>query len=104
MLRVKLGSARCRFLLVSVLGWALLLDATWAEVPASARDAGSAQDIQVITLAGQKQMLAQPGTDAVGARNPDVIIVEYFDYNCPFCKQLVPTLQALLAQDPKIAI
>jgi len=71
-------------------GWALLLDAAWAEVPASARDAGSAQDIQVITLAGQKQMLAQPGTDAVGARNPDVIIVEYFDYNCPFCKQLVP--------------
>ncbi len=49
-------------------------------------------------------MLAKPGTDAVGARDPDVVIVEYFDYNCPFCKQLVPTLQALLAQDPKIAI
>jgi protein-disulfide isomerase len=40
----------------------------------------------------------------VGARHPDVIIVEYFDYNCPYCKKLVPALQALLAQDPKIAI
>jgi protein-disulfide isomerase len=33
-----------------------------------------------------------------------VTIVEYFDYNCPYCKKLVPALQALLAQDPKIAV
>ena len=49
-------------------------------------------------------MLANPGTDPVGARKPDVIIVEYFDYNCPYCKKLVPALHALLAQDPKIAV
>jgi protein-disulfide isomerase len=67
-------------------------------------DAAAAQDIAVITLAGQKQMLAQPGTEPVGARQPDVIIVEYFDYNCPYCKKIVPPLQALLAQDPKIAL
>jgi protein-disulfide isomerase len=64
----------------------------------------SAQDLEIITLAGQKQMLANPGTDPAGARNPDVTIVEYFDYNCPYCKKLVPVLQALLAQDPKIAL
>src|SRR5882672_5009531 len=91
---VRLSSARRRFglLVLSVLGWALLLGAA------------SAEDVQIITRAGQKQMLASPGTDAVGARHPDVIIVEYFDYNCPYCKKLVPALQALLAQDPKIAI
>src|SRR5277367_4094589 len=63
-----------------------------------------AEDTQIVTLAGQKQMLANPGTDLVGARNPDVIIVEYFDYNCPYCKKLVPALQALVEQDPKVAI
>jgi len=91
---VRLDSARRRFglLVLSVLGWALLLGAA------------SAEDVQIITRAGQKQMLASPGTDAVGARHPDVTIVEYFDYNCPYCKKLVPALQALLAQDPKIAI
>jgi protein-disulfide isomerase len=91
---VKLGSAqgRFRFILLSVLGCALLLGVV------------SAEDVQIITRAGQKQMLAKPGTDPVGARNPDVTIVEYFDYNCPYCKRLVPALQALLAQDPKIAI
>jgi protein-disulfide isomerase len=94
MSRVKLGSAqgRFRFILLSALGCALLLGVV------------SAEDVQTITRAGQKQMLAKPGTDPVGARNPDVTIVEYFDYNCPYCKQLVPALQALLAQDPKIAI
>jgi len=63
-----------------------------------------AQDLAIITLAGQKQMLANPGTDPAGARNPDVTIVEYFDYNCPYCKKLAPVLQTLLAQDPKIAV
>jgi len=91
---IKLDSVqdRFRFILFSVLGCALLIDAA------------SAEELQIITRAGQKQMLAKPGTDAVGARNPDVTIVEYVDYNCPYCKKLVPALQALLAQDPKIAI
>jgi len=66
--------------------------------------AAPSQDVALITRAGQKQMLANPGTETVGARKPDVTIVEYFDYNCPYCKKLVPTLQALLAQDPKIAV
>jgi protein-disulfide isomerase len=91
---VKSGSAQRRsgLVLISLLGCAMLLGAAWA------------QDVQIITPAGQKQMLAMPGTAPVGAINPDVTIVEYFDYNCPYCKQLVPAFQALLAQDPKIAV
>ena len=67
-------------------------------------NAASAQGIEEVTTAGLKHMLTRPGTDVVGARRPDVIIVEYFDYNCPYCKQVVPALQALLAQDPKIGV
>ncbi len=94
MLLAKPGSAhrRCGVVLLALLTCGLLLDTA------------AAQEVQLITLAGQKQMLAKPGTDPVGARNPDVIIVEYFDYNCPYCKKQVPAFQALLAQDPKIAI
>jgi protein-disulfide isomerase len=78
----------------------VLLAVAYAWLP----HAAAAQDVQIITLAGQKQMLDKPGTEPVGARKPDVTIVEYFDYNCPFCKKQVPALQSLLAQDPKIAI
>jgi protein-disulfide isomerase len=82
MLRIILAMLACAFLL----------------------EAGVAQDLDLITLDGQKQMLADPGTDPAGARQPNVTIVEYFDYNCPYCKTLVPVLQALLAQDPKVAV
>jgi protein-disulfide isomerase len=68
------------------------------------RAAPAQEEIQHITRAGLKQMLENPGTTAVGSAKPDVIIVEYFDYNCPFCKNLVPVLKAVLAQDHNIAI
>jgi protein-disulfide isomerase len=79
-------------IIVSLFVWALLSgDAT-------------AQDIQLITLDGQKKMLTDPGTVPAGARKPDVTIVEYFDYNCPYCKKLAPELKALLGQDRKVAV
>ena len=67
-------------------------------------DAAAAQDVALITSDGVKQILANPGTGPVGAFKPDVVVVEYFDYNCPYCKKLVPTLKALLAQDSSIGL
>jgi protein-disulfide isomerase len=66
--------------------------------------AADGPETQIITRGGLKQMLADPGTEPVGARKPDVVIVEYYDYNCPYCKKLVPALQGVLAQDPKVAV
>jgi protein-disulfide isomerase len=49
--------------------------------------------------------LAQPPVvPAAGAKDADVTIVEFFDYNCPFCKQEAPELQKLLHVDPKVRI
>jgi protein-disulfide isomerase len=31
-----------------------------------------------------------------------VTIVEFFDYRCPYCKQVLPSLQALLKEDQKL--
>jgi protein-disulfide isomerase len=62
------------------------------------------QELQEISRAGEKAILAKPGLQMTGARNPDVTIVEYFDYNCPFCKQVVPTFKQLLSEDKKLAI
>jgi protein-disulfide isomerase len=40
------------------------------------------------------------------AGNPkgDVTIVEFFDYRCPYCKQVEPSLEALLKEDGKLRI
>jgi protein-disulfide isomerase len=49
--------------------------------------------------------LAQPPLmPAAGAKDADVTIVEFFDYNCPFCKKTAPELQKLLRVDPKVRI
>jgi protein-disulfide isomerase len=64
----------------------------------------SAEDLGSISASVHADMLRDPGTPRVGASKPDVIVVEYFDYNCPFCKQLNPALQGLLKADPKVAL
>jgi protein-disulfide isomerase len=64
----------------------------------------SAQEIQRVTIAGQQEMLTDPGTDVVGATHADVTIVEFLDYNCPYCKRFAPTVQTLLAEDHRIAV
>jgi protein-disulfide isomerase len=40
----------------------------------------------------------------VGNPNGDVTLVEFFDYNCGYCKQAVADLQTLLKGDPKLRV
>jgi protein-disulfide isomerase len=63
-----------------------------------------AEDIGSVPKSAEIAILRNPGTPAVGAKDADVILVEYFDYNCPFCKKLAPGLQALLKSDSKVAL
>ena len=39
------------------------------------------------------------GAAFVGSRRPDVVIVEFFDYNCPFCRRSAQDLEMLLSTD-----
>jgi protein-disulfide isomerase len=64
----------------------------------------SSQELQQITAAGERAILAKPGIEITGAPYPDVTIVEYFDYNCPYCRRLAPIFKQLLAADKKIAL
>jgi protein-disulfide isomerase len=44
-----------------------------------------------------------PGAIA-GNPNGDVTLVEYFDYNCGYCRASLPMLHELVASDPKLKI
>ena len=41
-----------------------------------------------------------PGLVLLGPKAPDVTVYEFFDYNCPYCKQSSRDVRALLAGDP----
>lgn len=43
-----------------------------------------------------------PDTPVGGNPKGDVSVVEFFDYRCPYCKQVEPALEALLAQDKQL--
>jgi len=40
----------------------------------------------------------------IGNENGDVTIVEFFDYNCGYCKKVLPELQALVNEDKNVKI
>ena len=44
-----------------------------------------------------------PGAWA-GAKDGDVTLVEFFDYACGYCRQAVPDIERLLAEDKKLRI
>jgi protein-disulfide isomerase len=72
--------------------------------PAILPRAAAAEDLGEIPSSAQIAILRNPGTPPVGAKAADVMLVEYFDYNCPFCKKLTPALQGLLASDARVAL
>jgi protein-disulfide isomerase len=63
-----------------------------------------AEDLGSIPKDTLRGILRNPGTPPAGARTGAVSVVEYFDYNCPFCKKLSPALQGLLQSDPTITL
>ena len=50
----------------------------------------------------RRDIFDDPATPVGGNPEGDVTIVEFFDYRCPYCKQVQPTLRTLLDQDRKL--
>ena len=54
---------------------------------------------EVLTEAG---VLRDPEIPVAGNKDGDVTIVEYFDYNCPYCRKLAPELAQVVFDDGKV--
>jgi len=50
----------------------------------------------------RSEIFEDPATPVGGNPRGDVTIVEFFDYRCPYCKQVLPSLQTLLKEDQKL--
>ncbi len=60
--------------------------------------------VRVVTPAVAKALIATPGTAVAGAAQGDVTVVEYLDYNCPYCRKMHAEIQGLLKADPKARV
>ncbi|HYW64064.1 MAG TPA: DsbA family protein [Bradyrhizobium sp.] len=52
----------------------------------------------------ESAVLRDPEIPAAGNPEGDVTIVEYFDYNCPYCRKLEPELRQVVQDDGKVKL
>jgi len=58
----------------------------------------------LVSAEAQKRILVDPGAPILGSAKADVTVVEYFDYNCPFCKTLAPAFHPFIEKDHESAV
>ena len=59
---------------------------------------------QQALVARRREIFDDPETPVGGNAKGDVTLIEFFDYRCPYCKQVQPRLQELLADDRQLRI
>ena len=57
-----------------------------------------------VSLAVQDAIIADPEAQVFGNPNGDITLIEFFDYNCGFCRKTMPELKKLLAQDGNLRV
>jgi thiol-disulfide isomerase/thioredoxin len=52
----------------------------------------------------RESVLRDPDVPSMGNPQGDITIVEYFDYQCPYCKKVAPELVKIAKEDGKLRI
>ncbi len=80
----------------------VMLDALQAAEDKIKTDAHDKASAAVVTH--RRELLDNPDSPVAGNPKGDVSVVEFFDYRCPYCKQVEPSLEALLGQDRQLRL
>jgi protein-disulfide isomerase len=78
----------------------IMLDALQAaedRIKGESRDKASAALVQ-----RRREVFDDPDAPVAGNPQGDATLVEFFDYRCPYCKQVEPSIEALVAGDPQL--
>lgn len=60
---------------------------------------------QMDVLENQRQLLERdPNAPVLGNPDGDITVVEFFDYNCPYCRRAMSEVQGLLAADENVRL
>jgi protein-disulfide isomerase len=59
------------------------------------------QEEKVVT---ESQVLRDPDIPVIGNPRGDITIVEWFDYNCPYCRKIEPEMRQVVQDDGKVRL
>jgi hypothetical protein len=94
----RLNPARSRREALGLLGaGALMLGMEVA--PATAREQSDGDNVLTEAL-----VLRDPDIPVGGNADGDITIVEYFDYQCPYCRKIAPELRQVVQGDGKVRL
>ncbi len=63
------------------------------------------REAQAMALAAHKDRIENhPMTPVSGNPEGDVTLVEFFDYNCPYCRAVLPTVSELMKEDRNLRV
>lgn len=80
-----------------------ILERTSVALQAEIR-AEESQQAKLAIASMSDQIFNAPDAIVLGNPDGDVTLVEMFDYNCGFCRQAMPEIATLLAEDPNLRI
>ena len=73
-------------------------------VPALPTFAQSAQRANPMPEELRQALERDPTSPVLGNPQGNITLTEFFDYNCPFCKKMVGTIQQLISTDPQLRV
>lgn len=83
-----------------------LLASSLAAVPAAAQDSRAydligddGKRVANYRLPSELSLTGLPGIIWTGSAAPDLVLAEFFDYNCPYCRKAAADLDAIVAKD-----
>jgi len=69
------------------------------------RDEAAKASATQAVLTDQRLLIERdPNAPVLGNPDGDVTVVEFFDYNCPYCKRAMPEVQGLLDEDQNVRL
>jgi protein-disulfide isomerase len=70
-----------------------------------ARERASAEaEVQAIIKGHADELFRDVDSPVGGNPNGDITLVEFFDYNCPYCRQMLPMMMQAETADPQLRV
>jgi len=90
---------------IRLIGMLTMVAPAWASVDENLTIEGDdGEPLQTFPTPSGSDPSVLPGILWKGEKSADVILYEFFDYNCSFCRRAALDLDAILRRDPKIRI